>query len=470
MRWLLVGVLALGAGLRLRQYLAQHCYWHDEAMVVLNVFEKDSAGLMGVLDSNQAAPPAFLLAQRAMFVQLGRSELVMRFIPFVAGMIALALFAWLAWRLWGGKYPLLAIGAILMFACADSAIWHAVEAKQYSIDLLVAVMLLLVVLVPSKDQSPLRRLLLASLIAAPAVWFSYSTIFMFGGISLALLPAIARGRGKAIGAWALCNGIVAASFLIVYALVIREQQVSLLYEYWGDEFVDFSRPMFIPVWFFREAASICNYPMDLAGPILFPIVILGAVVMYRRGQTERLLALILPAALVLLAAALHRYPFGGSRLTLFLAPSVFILAGAGLLAIATHPRANWRGLWMVIPAAFVVIAMYHAGIYLIAPPARGNMAPSVAFVKAHWSPGDPIYSNKVPEFRCYWPDAPVKNSDLLRDSTPLAPFWLALSYVEGKKQENLQRQLNRVVPRAEVRNTFTATGTTAIFFKPRKAR
>ena len=58
-RLMLVAVV-LGIGLRLRQYLAQQPYWHDEAMLVLNIFDKDASGLLGPLDSAQAAPPGFM--------------------------------------------------------------------------------------------------------------------------------------------------------------------------------------------------------------------------------------------------------------------------------------------------------------------------------------------------------------------------------------------------------------------------
>src|SRR5687768_18032724 len=52
-RWLIVLLLALlvGAGLRVGQYLAQRSYWHDEASLVLNVFDKPARELLGPLDS-----------------------------------------------------------------------------------------------------------------------------------------------------------------------------------------------------------------------------------------------------------------------------------------------------------------------------------------------------------------------------------------------------------------------------------
>ena len=49
--------MALGVGLRLKHYAAAGPYWHDEASLVVNIFEKTAADLLGPLESAQAAAP-----------------------------------------------------------------------------------------------------------------------------------------------------------------------------------------------------------------------------------------------------------------------------------------------------------------------------------------------------------------------------------------------------------------------------
>jgi len=108
--------ILLGVGLRLKHYLARHAYWHDEASLVLNVFEKTALQLLGPLDSAQAAAPGFLLLQRGVHVVLGRSELAMRLAPFLAAIAGIAIFSLLAWRLLPPRVALLLIVLLVIMA------------------------------------------------------------------------------------------------------------------------------------------------------------------------------------------------------------------------------------------------------------------------------------------------------------------------------------------------------------------
>src|SRR5687767_12304993 len=152
--WLIVTLAALvvGAGLRVGEYARQRSYWHDEAALVLNVFEKPARELVGRLDSAQAAPPLFLLSQRGVYLTLGRSEFAMRLVPLLLALASLALFAALAWRV---LPPDGAALAAIMFSLSDRLIWHGTEAKQYSGDVFVALVLLLCA-VPRRDAGEAR--------------------------------------------------------------------------------------------------------------------------------------------------------------------------------------------------------------------------------------------------------------------------------------------------------------------------
>src|SRR5688572_26123385 len=116
---LLAAAVALGVGLRLKQYFARNAYWHDEASLVLNIFEKTAAQLLGPLDSAQAAAPGFLLIERGVHVLFGRSELAMRLPPLIASFAGIAVFALLAWRMLGARWPRVAVLLMALFACSD---------------------------------------------------------------------------------------------------------------------------------------------------------------------------------------------------------------------------------------------------------------------------------------------------------------------------------------------------------------
>lgn len=427
----LVALAVLGVVLRYMQFAADNSFWQDEAALVLNIFEKDAAALLGKLEIAQAAPPGFLLIERGALVMLGRSEEAMRLFPWVAGVAGMGLFAALSWRL---LPPWAAAVAVGLFALSDRLIWHSVEAKQYSFDVLIALMLLSLALLGREARSAIGRLWIVVAAAGVLLWFSYTTVFTFGGISLALLPALRVKRRGALH-WILGNAAFAVSLLALYLIAIRDQQVGLLYDYWADRFLDLSRPLYAPVWFLRRAVSLFNYPFELGGPVLLPLSILGGIALWRAGRRELLIALTAPAVLVLLAACVRQYPFGGSRLTLFLAPSIFLLSVFGIVELRALLRDHVA--WLAPPVYLAVIGVITAGVYLFHPPARGNIAPVARYVQSHRQPGDLVYSNKTSELRCYWPDAPVRFAQHLTADKPTGRFWLVLSYTPTHGDDSL---------------------------------
>jgi hypothetical protein len=463
---LLAAAIALGVGLRLKHYFARNAYWHDEASLVLNIFEKTAAQLLGPLDSAQAAAPGFLLLERGVHVLLGRSELAMRLPPLLASMAGIAIFALLAWRLFAAHEksgPRVALLMIVLWSCAERLIWHAAEAKQYSIDVLVALALLAVAL--HEDRSETARLVICATIAAVAVWFSHATAFVFGGISLALLPAICRAR-RGLVTWLAANALFGASFVALYVASVRDQQVNALYEYWAAGFVDFSRPWIIPIWLFRGLMGIANYALDLGGPVLLPLAAVGGYALWTHRRRQVLGVLVMPAVLVLVASAIRQYPFNGSRLTLFLTPSVFLLVGFGIIALFEWARGHARRKWLAVavPGYLLAIAAWHAVVYLVRPPIYGNMPAAVRYVAAHDAPQDVFYANKISEFRCYWPDVPpgqLHDAKELDTHVPDGRFWLVLSY---RKERAVEDFVHDAIREAEQLDAFKVTGGAAMLF------
>src|SRR4051794_38663179 len=139
-KWvILVALLALGLGVRLRQYAAAPSYWYDEAYVLLNVFDRPWVALLGPLGYDQAAPPMFLWSLRALYVWVGPSELSMRLPAFLASSLALLALVPLARRVVGSPGWL---WAVALGAVSHHAMTHAIEVKPYANDLLLAELLL----------------------------------------------------------------------------------------------------------------------------------------------------------------------------------------------------------------------------------------------------------------------------------------------------------------------------------------
>src|SRR5215831_4593695 len=102
-------ILLVGIVFRLRQYLINRSLWADEAMLALNIVNRNFAGMFQPLDFNQGAPIGFLLVEKFFNTLLGRNELVLRLLPIIAGLAALWLFYILLKRVTSGAGLLVAL-------------------------------------------------------------------------------------------------------------------------------------------------------------------------------------------------------------------------------------------------------------------------------------------------------------------------------------------------------------------------
>src|SRR4051812_38120600 len=118
---LLLAIVLAGVICRVAQYIARPSFWHDEALVVLNVANKSFAELMGRLEYAQAAPPLFLFAERGLMLLLGENEYAFRLVSLLCGVTSLVLFALICRRIFPG---LIAPLTLAIFAFSNKLIWH----------------------------------------------------------------------------------------------------------------------------------------------------------------------------------------------------------------------------------------------------------------------------------------------------------------------------------------------------------
>jgi hypothetical protein len=335
-RWTLL-LLAVGLAERLVRYLLCFPIWGDEAFICLNLMDRDWAGLAGRLRFEQVAPLLFLWGEKAAYLALGSAEWSLRLLPLLAGMASLLLFARLArLTLW----PAAALTATGILAVAYYPVRHGCEAKPYSFDLLMSLLLLLPA--ASYLRFPQRRSSLVCLVVLiPFVLAaSYPAVLTAAAVSLSLFACVWRQRDR--GTWLLYlayNGLMGAAFLGLYLGVGREQSRSMLEGssgYWDVTFPP-GEPLALVRWFFDvHAGNMLAYPAGgrNGGSALTLLLCLTGAVHLARRRRALLLLLCAPLALTLLAAALRKYPYGGSaRVAQHLAPSICLLAGAGLVAL-----------------------------------------------------------------------------------------------------------------------------------------
>ncbi|HXG13052.1 MAG TPA: hypothetical protein VNK04_25060 [Gemmataceae bacterium] len=381
--------MSVGLGLRAYHYLRNPSMWHDEAALVLNVLHKNFGELLGPLFFAEAAPPLFLWAERAVALTLGEGTHALRLISFLASCLALVLFVSVARRMLS---PAAVPWAVLLFACSDQLLWHAAEAKPYSSDVLAAVLLLAVYW--STLEWPIERRLLLFALPAPAVIFlAYPGCFLYGGLLLALLPAVWQSRRWT--AW-LAGSVLALTVLTAFALLlagpVRAQRCAPMDQCWAEYFPSWDRPLMVPLWAVYGALNAARYCCEPVGNVLIGVLAVGAASLWRQGQRAVVVLLLAPVGLALLASFLRGYPFGGARTIVYASPAVILLLAAGL-----PPSLAWlRSRSRLAAAALIVLFLAPAGLACrnaLVPEARTDCAGAAAYILTHCRPNDRIISD-----------------------------------------------------------------------------
>ncbi len=366
-RWTLA-LLFLGILWRVTRYLLRFPFWGDESFICLNMIDQSYLGLTGQLRCSQVAPILFLWGELTAFLTLGTSELAMRLVPFLAGMTGLLLF----WRLACRALPPLASTLAVGFLAV--AIWPVsmcTNIKPYSLDLCMSTLLLLLAVEYLRQPRQLRWLVLLTLAVPVALLASYPTVFVAGSISAVLLPAVWKQPSwKTRGWFAGYNLLLLAGFLGSYLLVGMSQLDrktgsvnDFLQSYWAHGFPP-SRPLDFLSWLAMiHSSRLFAYPIGGDYGLSLPQFLLfagGLVWLWRTGQRSLVLICAGPFVLGLLAAFLHRYPYGGCcRLSQHVAPIICLAAGAGLAALIGRLRTvtQQQGAMNLAGSLFVVVGV-----------------------------------------------------------------------------------------------------------------
>ena len=337
-RWIAIFLMA-GLAARLIRYLLRFPLWGDEAMLAMNFIDRGYAELLRPLDFHQVAPPLFLWAELTDVKLLGFQEWALRLFPLLCGIASLFLFYRLACLLLRGPARVLAVG---VFAVSYSGLRYATEMKPYAVDQMASVLLLLLAVRWWRQPNQTRWLWALAAVVPLVLGLSYPAVFVAGGVSLFMAAVLWNCRvSGAWRAWIAYNVALTGSFLAWYRLAAGAQagaELDLMARMWGGAFPPRDSLSGLFNWLVRtHTGPLLAMPVggDHYGSVVTTALCLLALgVMVRGGRYYLLLLCTAPFALNLLAAAIHRFPYGGHmRLAMHLAPLVCILAGMGAAAL-----------------------------------------------------------------------------------------------------------------------------------------
>jgi len=383
--------MAYGVFLRCFQYLSNYSLHLDECSLAINLFQRNFRTLNQVLTYNQAAPLGFLYGEKALMLSVGSSPLVMRSIPFLCSLLAIVAFYRLARTFFSGLPLLLATA---LFCANQSLIFYSATLKQYSVEVLVTIVLFLLLLPLFEERPPHPSYWVAG-ISSILIWFSFSAIFVLAGIGVVLTLYEFRRKLRGMSRLALVLVIWIATFLPFFWYSIRPGASNqVLAGQWTAEYLPLNPIAFVG-WMRHHLAEVSAMATTWRIWPIAGILLVAGVCHVMRTRNWKYLALLAPVIACLTASALRKYPFSG-RLVLFLMPTtiLFITAGykqlvsVGRVRILAHSVTMLLMLWCCLSAGKTVLIQRS---HLDSP--REVMG----YVRDHWQAGDRIYVNQIAE-------------------------------------------------------------------------
>jgi dolichyl-phosphate-mannose-protein mannosyltransferase len=406
---LLALIVAVGAVLRIIQYVKRGSLWLDEAMVAVSIVSRPARALLfSPLEFNQSAPPLFLQLAKFSARIFGPTDMALRLPSFLSSIAGLLFFALIARRVLKGTA---AVIAVAFFAVAPMLLIYSSEVKPYSGDVFAAAVLLYVSIRLHASGFSRNWLLTAAATAGAVVWLSDTAIIVIGGLGLGLICVAfyekdrraLRMAAYLAPVWILAAGAAAYGTRRRFAVFTGK----LLHSLWAGGFVPLvprttRDVLYVPSIidkFFREALGI----RSLAGLCLV-VVLFGGWSLWKSKNRAACALITGPVIVAIIAGAAKMYPFTGGRVSLFLAPSFIILLAAGFERIGSiWPR---RAIPIQAALFLVFVNPFPFVLQLRTPPwLVEQIEPVLSAVAANRKPGDRIYVfwSAVPATMYYGP-------------------------------------------------------------------
>jgi Dolichyl-phosphate-mannose-protein mannosyltransferase len=401
-QWLGWALIGLGALLRVRQYLYNRSLWRDEAALVYNVLHRGYLGFSRPLSFEQGTPPGFFVVEKAMSQVLGSSELALRFFPLVCSVAALVIGLVLVRRHLAAPAGLVALS---LCATSPSLIYFGSEVKQYSTDVLMALLVILAASSVWRNAYSRRSCVVLALVGAVAIPFSHAATFVLLGAGLTLAWPVLRRRDRSeLVRLASVGAVWVTTWGITYALFDRHlDSDAFLRSFWSEAFLPIPPTTHHGVHQWTTALSTL-FSMLVGNPALLALFAILAVVGIAalRRRPGVLAIVLLPWIAVVIASSFQLYP-ATERLALFLIPLLAVLVGAGAAAVAA-----WLGgRSQVLGTGFLVIVVVLGGAVglrrFVDPQPIEELRPLLQDMSAHARPGDYVFvaSTAVPSWDYY---------------------------------------------------------------------
>lgn len=405
--FVLIAVILFGIFIRIKCFLINPSFWHDECGIAWNIKFKSSLGLLGHLRFLQVAPPGFLILTKLLTKAFGFSEMVFRFIPLLTGCLSVVLFYFLSVKALNKNSSILL--SVLFFAINERLINYSFEFKPYGVDVFFTIIGLLFFINLDLEKLSLKKALIYGFLIALAPWFSFTSIFIIaGGFLILLLKNIKTDWIKKLS---LMLPIIISGLIYLIFCAMGNQDVGKMETGWQSSFVTLNPFHFLSLFIESIRYLFPSIPLLLFAFILF---IWGFTALAKEKSTYFKVATASLAAF-LVASLFHVYPFS-DRVILFLIPIYILFMTKPIDLISSSKKAKSLVIILLSILAFymqIIVIYQYAKAKVVSR--REYAGETMEFMAKNIKPNDIILVNNSssPEFDYYSSFYNLKNKTIV---------------------------------------------------------
>lgn len=315
---ILITAIIFGVFIRCFLFIKNNSLFCDEVWLFNNIVDKTYFDLFNGLENNQIAPPLFLLLSK-LIINLFSSfdiyirDFALRIIPFICGIMSVLCFYIFAKNFIPKLFNLLI--AMCLFIFNPLTINYSVIFKQYSLELFISTLLLLIFWnIIYKNMFKWKYLILVLL----SPWLSLSSFFIVIPL-LGLTFFYNKKVFKNIFIFYIIDCLLYYCIYLENIIHTNYGEMNEIWNYFG--YFSFIHPIRILVQFGSVISDTKLGALAFGGII---VAILLKTLFSKNVDIKTKLFLFLPIFFTMCLSSVHIYPFTG-RLILFLLPLIVII-------------------------------------------------------------------------------------------------------------------------------------------------
>ena len=384
-------ILAAGVLLRIWQFFINRPMDRDELVMALNILKHDYSTITNPLYGHNGDPLGYIFALNIYSSIFGDSQFILRLPSLLMSIYSLFIFKKLSEKFQNNIIPAMAI-----FAGCNSVVWFSSSVKQYSSDLLLALLFQLLFIELYRNNS--KKLLYLYIFTCPVIfWFSYTNIFHVA-TSFLVLGYIWRNDSK-FKLLILTALLSVLSFILCQKYSIRDLATSgLFYQYWFFKNAYPPNIFTASDWYITHASLFFTN----VGRFVYSLpIFLCFIFAFFKLEKQKLAILIIPFILTFIASASHYYPLPflssakAGRFVIFLIPSFVICISSGLIYLSSKLPKGFRSAVILMIA---IQPVFDTSLQLINPLPIDDVESALRTISDYKKPGDKLYAAKSVEW------------------------------------------------------------------------